>query len=434
MPNTWQISADWESLDSGTPEERACFAALGIHVRGHCLTEGRDALANRLRKAPYLSAYHLAQWLTWNWWRLRWEPRTGAPDWGFAHRLATIGDGYIWPDITIFSDGRRTVLTADATDERPETPFRYIAQAAVTIPSRDFETGVEDFIVQVLERLDSADRRDSNLAHLWRDLMAERQDPIMTRYRTIEALLGQEPDEGDPSRLNGLLQDSERLGFAGIVELAAGGGRAGADDLDEMTRRLGFEVCWNSALIPSAPALSVDRSSIPAWQLGAEAARAVRDSERLGADPISNRRLADLIGVDCKILDPPGETRGDLAFALTDAPGSGRIVLRSGWTAGRRFELARLLGDHVLEAATERFLPVTRAYTYRQKAQRAFAAEFLSPRQAVLDRLAGDWSSENQQEVANQFEVSDWTIHALLLDSGAVDRQTHQAEWVALRA
>ena len=96
----WSITADWEPLDSGSPEERACFAAIGIYVRNHCLSEGNDILANRLRQAPLLSGYHLAEWLAWNWWRLRWEPRSNASDWIFAHHVGSIGHGYIWPNVT----------------------------------------------------------------------------------------------------------------------------------------------------------------------------------------------------------------------------------------------------------------------------------------------------------------------------------------------
>ena len=149
MQRSWDIVANWEALDEGSDEERSCFAALGINAHGHWLTEGHDALANRLRQAPLLSAYHLAEWLTWNWWRLRWEPRASSDDWVFAHKTSNIGGGYIWPNIIIFSDGERTALIAKATQERPETPFRYISNFAAVIPSIEFENGVDNFILQV---------------------------------------------------------------------------------------------------------------------------------------------------------------------------------------------------------------------------------------------------------------------------------------------
>ena len=36
------------------------------------MTEAEDAFVKRVRKEVYLSAYRLAEWLAWNWWRLRW--------------------------------------------------------------------------------------------------------------------------------------------------------------------------------------------------------------------------------------------------------------------------------------------------------------------------------------------------------------------------
>src|SRR5262245_50974073 len=134
MTASFTITTDWEPLDAGLPEERACFASIGIQARGMWFTEGRDAVANRLRHAPFLSAYHLAEWFAWNWWRLRWEPRSKAADWEFAHRLSSIGGGYIWPSITVFSDGERTALIAKPTTERRQTLFRYISDCAAVIP------------------------------------------------------------------------------------------------------------------------------------------------------------------------------------------------------------------------------------------------------------------------------------------------------------
>lgn len=178
MPASWSVRTEWEALDAGSPEERACFGALGIQAHGFWLTEGRDALANRLRQAPLLSAYHLAEWVAWNWWRLRWEPRSKARDWAFAHRVATIGSGYIWPNLTIFSDGERTALIARSTDERPQTPFRYITDRAVVIPASEFEAEIDLFMDQVLNRLHWAKIRGSNLENIWRAVQERRPSPL----------------------------------------------------------------------------------------------------------------------------------------------------------------------------------------------------------------------------------------------------------------
>lgn len=430
MLGAWEIAADWESLDVGSDEERACFAALGIRAHSIWLTEGHDAIVNRLRQAPYLSAYDLAEWLAWNWWRLRWEPRSRADGWDFSHRLTSIGGGYNWPDLTIFSDGERTVLLSRATPERPQTPFRYINQVAPVISALDFERGVDDFVAQVIERLDAMGVRDSNLARIWRDVQEERRDPALGRRRKIEALMGVDPDESDPDVIERVLADAERLGLGAVEELAAdvgSGGRARevftADQLIEHAGRHGFAAAFGDAVKLEDVVRTRVRAQVPAWQLGAEAAKALRTQERLHGDAIEDGLLAELMGVGADALT---KTSADAAlaisFALKQDLGGDRVLLRSRYATGRRFELARLLGDRLLGTTGDALYPATRSATYRQKVQRAFAAELLSPFEEVAAMLNGDYSAENQQEVAEHFKVSEMTIRTQLVNHRVLDR------------
>ena len=140
MLNELSITADPERLDEGSVEERACFAAIAIKSGIISLAEGHDSFVNKVRAAPLLSAYHLAEWMAWHWWRLRWEPRSSSPGWDFAHRLATVGEGYVWPNITVFSDWERVALVAKPTRERPNTPFRYLSDATVVVGARELAT------------------------------------------------------------------------------------------------------------------------------------------------------------------------------------------------------------------------------------------------------------------------------------------------------
>lgn len=190
LPGELKILLEWERLEEGSPEERACFASVGIRHGDVWLTECRDSYVNRTRRAPMLSAYHLAEWMAWNWWRLRWEPRSHAPDWAFAHRLTTIGEGYIWPNITVFSDGERTALLAKSTEERQSTPIRYITNFAAVVPSREFESAIDEFIEQVRSQLRAESVEDTNLDSVWNDVRGERADPNVASRRKLEALLG----------------------------------------------------------------------------------------------------------------------------------------------------------------------------------------------------------------------------------------------------
>lgn len=113
----------------------------------------------------------------------------------------------------------------------------------------------------------------------------------------------------------------------------------------------------------------------------------------------------------------------ELSYGLDRSPTSSRVVLRSAWKTLRRFELARLLADRIVAPAAGRFYAATRSNTWRQKMQRAFAAEFLSPFEAVDAMLAGDYSAEARADAAHEFQVSERTILTLLVNHKRKERE-----------
>jgi hypothetical protein len=426
------INIDPERLDEGAPEERACFAALGIYFGSECLTEGHDGFVNKVRPEPLLSGYHLAEWIAWNWWRLRWEPRSNAPNWQFAHHLTTIGEGYVWPNITVFSDGERIALVAKPTPERPDTPFRYLSNAAAVVSAREFEYVVDKFIEQVRGLLRDEQIESSNLDSTWNDLQEERGDPDTSIRRKFEALLGCDPGHTDAATIERLVSDSRTLGAAAMNEIAAeyphGGVLLTAESLHAIATRSGFDGSSRD-VVSLAPGTVVPHAGeLPAWRLGAEAAKAVREQTALGSGPINNAVLARMAGVEERALTErtPGPT---ISFALDGGDGKSRLVLRSKWPTGRRFELARILGDRIDTMASGRLFPATRAYTYRQKMQRSFAAELLSPFEVLDDMLSGDYSMESQKDAAEYFQVSELTIRTLLVNHHRLDREDLNEEF-----
>jgi len=426
MPMNWAIEAEWETLEGAPVEEKACFASIGICVNNHWLTEGHDYLANRLRSKPYLSAYHLAEWLAWNWWRLRWEPRSAASEWGESHKIASIGAGYIWPNITIFSDGERTALVSEPTDRREGTPFRYISNYAGVMPSGQFEAGVDEFFRQVLGRLDAEGVKATNFHSIWNSLEEERSSADLSVRRKLEALLGVDPDEGDAAFVDRLVDEANDVSLSAIEEIAASRGHHGLQvtvhDLKAVAVRHGFEVAARNAVRLRDRSGLQPSGNIPAWRIGAQAAQALRAQERLAGQPISDKMLAELAGASEAVLKPDQRETVDFAFAIDDRRDKGHVVLRSKWSNGRRFELARLLGDRLISSGENRLFPATKAQTYRQKMQRAFAAEFLSPFREVEEALKGDYSAENQRDVAEHFDVSEMTIRTLLVNHHRIAR------------
>jgi hypothetical protein len=156
--------------------------------------------------------------------------------------------------------------------------------------------------------------------------------------------------------------------------------------------------------------------------------------ERLGAAPISNARLAELAGADARTLSDRAAAGTDFSFELDQTPQSGRVVLRPKWETGRRFELARLLGDRLAGNADGRLFPATRAYTYRQKLQRSFAAELLCPFEPLEDMLRGDYSLESIEDAAEHFIVSERAVRTLLVNHGRLDRDELAGDFDAAAA
>lgn len=434
MTGRLDIVSEWESLSRGTPEEQACFAAVGIQYNNIWLTEAHDDFVGRVREKVHLSAYRLAEWFAWNWWRLRWEPRTKAADWAMAHRMTTVGGGYVWPNITVFSDGYRAVLLAEPTSLRPEEPIRYITDFAAVVRASELEDAIDVFVDRVLERLRIAGICDTNLHSIWSAVRAERANPAVAKRRKIEALLGFDPDEAEESVIDALLRDAVVLGEGAMNEVAANMAQAGnavtAQQLREIADANGFPARPGDAAHLSQNTEISPIGQIPAWKRGAEAAKALRYQVSLGAAPISNAKLAEMAGVSVETLTSTDRAGADFPFALDRDTSNGQVVLRSKKVQGRRFELARLIGDRIGgEDGSGLLFPATKSKTYRQKHQRAFAAELLCPFDPLEDMLRGDSSTEAIEEAAEYYDVSSYTTLTLLVNHGKMGRDSIMADF-----
>ncbi len=428
------------SLDVGTGYERAAFGRLEILAGDKMLAAlvEADGSKHNYQPGPYVSGYHFAEWLIWNWWRLRWEPRSSvdnAPafEWDMAHRTSDIGEGYLWPNITISCDGFQCDLLAERSHELDTPLFSYIGALPITVQAADFENAVDQFIAVVLQLLADAGIAGTNLQTLSNDLSEERNDPELSRFRRIEALLGFNPDEVDEQRIYSWLKDAQILGGNALDELATGAGdnMLSAQQITDTTASVGFDINVNDALRLHYP-LEMQWGQTPAWRIGVAAASAVREQAGLSDQPVADNRLAELAGLSTKVFKS-NHCTNSLSWVFHSAQNCPRIALRQWRKTGRRFDVARLVGDRLFNEGNfvmgEPFSPATRSYSYRQKAQRAFAAELLSPWETVRAMLDDDYSTENQEQVAEYFEVSPLTISTLLVNNDGYDRDRHRESY-----
>lgn len=460
----FRIELSLEHLADGSPEERASFGHLVFFAGQTLLSEGFDHLVDLRRDGPLASGYAIAEWLLWNWWRLHYEPWPSGPlplAWRQSHCMAEIGEGYVWPNITIVSDGRRSVIQSAPSERGEVSSFRYYgAPHPVLLPWSQVEAGIDGFVATIMAATNAAGVRNTNLDRLWRDLSAERSDPEIARFRRFEALLGTDPDELPEEAIRSHLEDAAALGDSAVDELAAAAAGAGIgavlslQEIREIAETNGKEMRAGDALQferhraisrrhtsrngpePVAEVMRAAASptgsrrehltdslspseNLSAAVLGVAAAHEVRRLAGLRNGAINNRRLAEIAGVSQTVLASAPDTL-PISFTLYDATGA-RIVLRGKRVENRRFDLARLIGDRIIWGS-QPMHPSTFARTYRQKAQRAFAAELLAPIEAVKARADGDYSDDAKEEIARHFRVSSMVIDRLLKNNHVIQR------------
>ena len=428
MSEPFRIGFEWLSNDHGSAVERATFAQLDIETAGKRATVLEDLSARTVRRYVRASAYHLALWLTANWWRLRWEPEQErpSPDWALSHSIAGVGEGYVWPDLRLSSDGETVLADSHPTEGGGPEPIRYLNRFRVPIQADAFEQGVDRFVEAVLERL-SVHVAAAPLNTLWQELREERSDPEATAWRRMEAKLGFDPDEAEEELLERLKGLAKEAGQAATEEVAVVAKAEAPDTLvallasKDRSIRIGVPHVGQIRL----GAMDAVSTSAPPWLRGAAAAQMARITWGFGSGPLPSAMLSDLFSIPRGILKgqiPPSEAPMPVGFREANEDGSLRVVLTKRSAAGRRFALARVVGAHVF-CEDDRMLPATNSKTARQKFQRSFAQELLCPFRDLVEYINTNTPSDDHiEDAAHHFGVSPLLVESTLVNNNYINQ------------
>lgn len=411
MKRDLRFDLTWEPMESGLSEEAATYASLGIVAQDRPLTRVDDQLSMSTRNVIRVSAYPLALWFASNWWRLRWEGPKRGHEWALVHRMAAAGAGYVWPDLTIESRGDYIQLSARETALSGMEAIAYLGNSTTRLGAGEFVAAVDGFVDTVIARLYDRGLIDTELQQLWPLIWEERKNPEMSEYRRLEALLGFDADDGSSEQISAFLQAGERLGQEAVSEIAAAS--LDISDLNQVEEAL--QQHPNIAEIEDFSKIrekirDVTSPGVP-WQRGESVARKVRELIGQPTGPLTNSFLQGWLSLSESVLHSSSET-AVLPFAVAMREGADankmNVVLRSRWQVGRRFELARLLGEHFLSAPNDdKMMPATTAKTARQSIQRAFAAELLLPADDLITRFDINSDDEDQIDtIAYEYDVS----------------------------
>lgn len=198
----------------------------GVAAGSLKITAGSQTLTNFVDRdnepradyaAPYLSGHPLAEWIAANWYRLRYEPLpdNGDPDtdWLMRHKMTNAGDGYVWPNITMYpsADFQRDIISSQPTRDKV-SPIHYQGiEHACSVPAPVWEQAVDQFMSQVLQVLEEAGESNTDLYMTWIEIQGERRNPGINSFRKAEAMHGYDPDEADPTIIHRWLDQNPQV-------------------------------------------------------------------------------------------------------------------------------------------------------------------------------------------------------------------------------
>ncbi len=427
---TLSISWQWLSSIHESPEVRETGAKLKITLGREVLTRNVDEWSRTVSDDVRLSAYPLALWLASNWWRLRWEPLpSGYPtlSWRMSHEVAAAGYGYVWPRVLIASDGEAVQVWAAPSAEGEPSPVNYLTGAHGVVLADDFENSVDSFLSGVIARLGAVGLADTALQSLVAELAEERADADLAAYRRLEAIAGFDAGEGPAGVLDQLEALIPQAGLNAAQEIATLCASARSEQVLADAVRIagegGLRAKPTEVVAGAALRAGVDRYA-PAWVRGKDLALSLRRRLAMNGQPISDGDLYDMMGITPQqIANSASQSNVPLGLAVRQPQGELALHLRRRGSTAMRFELARYLCDHATAVESDHWLPVTDGKTSRQKAQRAFAAEFLCPIDGLRNYLGGDFSDDAVEDAAHHFRVGPLAVRTQLVNNGILPRE-----------
>jgi hypothetical protein len=417
------------------PVERATWSSLRISVGSRPAGTVWDPKTGATRNVLHVPVFAVAEWLAANWWSIFHEscrhesvpldPRTQADlDWCGRHCLRTADSSLLLPRLYLYHDGMslRAKWLADTTGDRPSDIPSFVSSGDDALAPPETISSVRDFVDDVLGRVEILD--DERVVWVQKRWRAIREaDDSEREFCEFAGRLGVDPYDAD--------EMSDDL--ATFLEVLSSKDPLATDLTEAVTPdRVSEQWRWADTsrfelgLGPASAAITgttLGEGNTPAvygYQL-ASICRG-RLPAKAGYEPIANIEDAATAVCDQRFLSTsrnhlPG--RGVQSIVGQDP--AKQIVAAGPFSAkptARRFALARAL-YHSLVTATSGPRLVTSARTWHQSASRAFAAEFLAPKEALVSLLESDeFDSEDLTKLADRFAVDSQVVRHQLENAG----------------
>ena len=387
------------------------MARITITVGDRNVTSVYDRYLREYRDHIFVPLAHVAEWLAANWWHLWYEPANVGGDQrpGFAarHDLAHAGNGFVLPRMTFVPIGNQ--IRVAARGWRPKhAPLEFRSACDEMLRREDLEQEFGALVDDVIARLRETRTPFQALESEWRAI--ESLDSDAREFCQAAALMGLDPFDLDV-RTADRIADAWNHTPPSIREETLGS--AHEDSLEAI------RACLAHWLESAEQAQSGDdwqavRQAVrgrvvdadPPWRSGHDDARAVR--QELTAAPgrfeFGEHGIRPIWSQEVE-ASPSPRLQGCVA---SDSPSC--VVVRKS-ESGRRFLLARALGDYIGREHPGPAILGT-LETARQARSRAFAAEFLAPAEWLRSRVgvAPSINGRAVRELAAELGVSEMVV------------------------
>ncbi|HKI00830.1 MAG TPA: ImmA/IrrE family metallo-endopeptidase [Thermoanaerobaculia bacterium] len=416
-----KLTLDFEWIDPAEakgPELRATWASLKISLEGNEITRLFDGASRSVRSRLFLPLYPLAEWIATHWWFLLVEVetpgRSTSDHYDKRHNIRYGSEGFALPSLTIQPMGERIRLAWQPARLDAQN-LEFMASGSAYIPEFELRQTLSDFIAAVLGRLHDHGIENTLLEEEWNGIQAI--DSQEQEFCSVVASLGLDPYTLSEQEQEKIMRVSERLPLSlwpDFFELADFSVLSEQADqvLDAVSssRRNKTDLASLKSLRQEIRADKVTQR--PPWEQGYEFARELRQRLNLNGERLSTlSSLEKALGVPSRKLDSaiiriaslPGAFN---ALVATNARESPVFTVPQRRGDATRFALCRALFEYLTTPAGEPLL-VTGARSERQKRNRAFAAEFLVPRDLLRGALPSQTVGDEEiDDLAAAFGVS----------------------------
>jgi len=314
--------------------------------------------------------------------------------------------------------GEETLISWHAAD-CPDVGVSFLENGDVLVQSDMVRNACAQFVSAVCARLDTEKVRDTFLQNEWEAI--QNCDAEERAFCETAAALGLDPFALDDRDRRRLVTAHRAIphGLAGEFFAAVD-----FDSIDDATNDLTSCIAQVRSATVRLPTLADLRAKFPPldpaeppWKRGYKFAGLLRSHLNVGDSVLHGcSGVAIALGVDIKALQEaillPKRPDGFMD-ALVGANQQGRPVFVIGKHRedSRQFALCRSLYEYLTAPEPDSMALISKTRSDRQRANRAFAAEFLVPA-AILQQRLRDTVVDDEQidDLANEFGVSCFVI------------------------